>query len=208
METEKTELEVLQEKFDAQGFVLKTLSDVFVEYGVAAGCTSSAESLQSLRGWLTDAAAMRAVMRGERKASELLAEMEKFVAPELFYSIVLNLSTYLAPHLQRFVRALMPGDNVAAITAAMLATGLEGWETHRPIFERRMLTVQQIQRKVHQLSTDAGITDRQEIQAVEAQISRAIGDDILALAQVESGNFAEVERLFFERMDTQRSSVQ
>lgn len=207
MGTEKTELELLQEKFDAQAFVLKTLSDVFVEYGVAAGCTSPAESMQSLRGWLTDAAAVRAVMRGERKASELLAQMEKLVAPELFYSIVLDIGTFVAPHLQRFVRELQSSEGLPAITAAMLATGLEGWEAHRPIFERRMLTVQQIQRKVHQLSTDAGVTDRQEIQSLEAHISRAIGDDVLALAQVESGDFAEVERLFLERTK-RRISIQ
>jgi hypothetical protein len=90
----------------------------------------------------------------------------------------------------------------------MLATGLKSWEAHQPIFERRMLTVQQLQRKVHELCATAGITDGQEMQSIETEISRAIGNDVLALALLEGGDFAEVERLFLERAQQRRFSIQ
>jgi hypothetical protein len=206
MENEKTAQQV-QAELDAQAFVLKTISDVFVEYGVAAGCTTPAESLQSLRNYLTDAAAMHAVMRGEQKASELLAGIEKLIPPEIFQSIVLDLSIFLAPRLQKFMQELVGGTKPAVI-AAMLETGLKGWEAHRPIFERRMLTIQQLQRRLQELFTQAGINNPQEMQSIETEVSRAIGGDVLALARLESGDLNEVDRLFCERTRRDKISIQ
>ncbi len=200
----KTCEQVIQEQaecIEAQGFVLKTLSDLFREFGVAANASSSDECMQSLRNRLSDAAGIYSVMRGERKASELLGEMERIIPAETFTAIVVDLSTFLAPRLQKFVTQLQDAgpDHQAAIAAAMLATGMKGWEGQRPIFERRMFTVQQLQHKCRQLCESAGIGDENDQQAIEREISAAIGADALALSQVEAGDFSEVERLFAER---------
>lgn len=210
METEKTDLELVQKELAASTILLKTLSDVFVEYGVAAGCTSSEESLQSLRDYLADAAAMRAVMRGDRKASELLVRIEKLIPTEVFTAIVVDLSAFLAPRLQKFVEELAGAGpkSRAVIEAAMLVTGMKAWEAHRPVFEHRMVTVQQLQRKLHELSVASGITDEKEKQVIEGEISRAIGADPLALAQIEAGDFSEVDRLFCERTHRDKISIQ
>jgi hypothetical protein len=209
MENEKT-VHQLQEKLDAQAALLKTFSELFVEYGVAAGCNSPEESLHSLRDHLADAAMMRAVMRGDRKASELLAGIEKLIPAEVFTAIVVDLSAFLAPRLQQFVEELA-GDapkSRAALVAAMLVTGMKAWEAHRPIFEHRMVTVQQLERKLHELCAAAGITDQKERQLLEGEISRAIGSDPLALAQIETGDFSEVERLFCSRARRDGISIQ
>lgn len=196
----------LSQQIDAQNYVLKALSDVFVEHGVAAGANTPAECMQSLRNRLSDVAALYAVMRGEQKASGLLADMERFIPAEVFTAIVVDLSTFLAPRLQKFVEQLQDAghENKAAIAAAMLVTGMKGWEDHRPVFEHRALTVQQIQRKLQELYASAGITDEKERQLIEHEISAAIGGDVLALSQVEAGDFSGVETLFAERMKRQR----
>lgn len=198
------------EHIDAQAFVLKTLSDVFREFGVAANATSSAECLEALRDRLTTVAGVYAVMRGERKASELLSEMERLIPAETFTAIVVDLSTFLAPCLQKFVEELSGEGrkSAACLSAAMLITGMKGWEAHRPIFERRMLTVQQLQRKCRELCESAGIGDENEKQAIERGISGVIGNDVLALSQLEAGDFSEVERLFAEGRKRQQLSIQ
>lgn len=153
---------------------------------------------------------MRAVMRGEQKASELLARIEKLIPAELFTAIVVDLSAFLVPRLQKFVRELVePGPKTEAVlNAAMLITGIRAWEEHRPIFEHRMVTLQQLERKLHDLCAASGITDEKEKQIIEHEISRAIGADPLALAQVEAGDLAEVDRLFCERTRRDRISIQ
>ena len=204
------ELAELREHCDGQAFVLETLARVFRECQVASEGMSPEASTQALRNHLNDARSLYRVMRGETRASELLAEIEKLIAPEIFGAIVLDLSIFLAPRPQKFVQELsspVVGAN-PAVVAAMLATGLKAWEAHQPIFERRMLTVQQLQRKVHELCTTAGITDGHEMLSIETEISRAIGNDVLALAQLEGGDFAEVERLFLERTQQRRISIQ
>jgi hypothetical protein len=210
MESEKANLELVQKELAASTILLKTLSDVFVEYGVAAGCSTPEESLQSLRSYLADAAAMHAVMRGERRASELLVQIEKLIPAELFMAIVVDLSAFLAPRLQKFVEELADAGpkSRAAIVAAMLVTGMKAWEAHRPVFEHRMVTLQQLQRKLQELCAASGITDEKEKQLLEDEISRAIGADPLALAQVEAGDFAEVDRLFCERTRRDGISIQ
>lgn len=205
------EYRLAKECLDAQKFVLDRLSAIFREFGVASTATNPEECEQSLRAWLGDARALYRVFTGELKASEFLSASEKLMAPEVFGSVVLDLSAFLAPRLQKLVEELTdPGKRQgnASIIAVMLATGLQGWEAHRPIFERRMLTVQQLQRKVHELCMQAGISERQEMQSIENEISRAIGGDILALTQVESGDFSEVERLFAERLQKTGNSIQ
>jgi hypothetical protein len=195
---------------EAQSFVLKTLSDLFREFGVAANATSSAECLQALRDRLTSVAGVYAVMRGERKASELLGEMERLVPADTFIAIVIDLSKFLAPRLREFVKELVgegPKSD-ACLSAAMLASGLRAWEAHRPIFERRMLTVQQLQRKCRELCESAGIGDENEKQMIEREISGVIGADVLALTQLEAGDFSEVERLFAERTQRQQHTIQ
>jgi hypothetical protein len=197
----------LRKHCDGQAFVLETLAGVFRECGVATEAASPEASTQALRNHLNDAQSLYRVMRGETKASALLAEIEKLIAPEVFGAIVLDLSIFLAPRLQKLVEELS-SSATPAIAAAMLATGLKRWEAHQPIFERRMLTVQQLERKVHELCTHAGISDPVEMQSIESEISRVIGRDVLVLAQVESGDFAEVERLFADRFQGTGKSIQ
>jgi hypothetical protein len=199
-----------KEHIKAQAFVLETLAGVFRECEVATEAMSSEDCTQALRNRLNDARSLYRVMHGEQKASELLAAIEKLIAPEIFASIVLDLSIFLAPHLQKLVQELSeprPDGTNPAVVAAMLVTGLKGWEVHRPIFELRMLIVQQLQRKIHELCSEAGITDVAEKQGIEDGISRTVGADVFALAQLESGDFTDVERLFAERTK-QRISIQ
>lgn len=198
------------ECIDAQKFVLETLSNVFREYGVAAAATNPDECIQSLRHRFTVAAGVYSIMRGERKASELLGEMEILIPAETFTAVVVDLAAFLAPRLQKFVEELA-GDgpkSVACIAAAELITGMKRWEGHRPIFERRMLTIYQLRRKCGELCESAAIADEGERQAIEREISAAIGQDVLALSQLEAGDFSEVERLFAERAQRQQHTIQ
>jgi hypothetical protein len=195
---------------EAQSFVLKTLSDLFREFGVASTATTPAECTQALRNRLSDIACLYAVMRGEQKASSLLAEIEQRIPTETFTAIVVDLGGFLAPRLQKFVEELA-GDGPksgACIGAAELITGMKGWVAHRPIFERRMLTVHQLRRKCGELCESAGIADEGERQTIEREISAAIGQDVLALSQLEAGDFSEVEKLFAERAQRQQHTIQ
>jgi hypothetical protein len=106
----------------------------------------------------------------------------QLIQPEIFGAIVLDLSIFLAPRLQKLVKELAApavGVTNPAAVSAMLVTGLKGWEAHRPIFERRTLVVQRLQRRIYELCNEAGITDAAEKQGIEDGISRTIGADVL-----------------------------
>lgn len=204
------ELAEAREHIKAQAFILDRLAAIFRECEVASLGMSSAESEEALRNRLRDGRSIQLVVQGQQKASELLAGIEKVIPAEVFTAIVVDLSAFLAPRLQKFVEELVdagPGSR-AVIAAAMLVTGMKAWEAHRPVFEHRMVTLQQFQRRIHELSTQAGISDPREVQSIETEISLAIGGDALALTQLESGDLGEVDRLFCERTRRDKISIQ
>jgi hypothetical protein len=100
------EYRLAKECLDAQKFVLERLSSIFREFGVASTATNPDECEQPLRAWLGDAETLYRVFTGELKASEFLGATEKLMAPEVFGSIVIDLSTFLAPRLQKLVEEL------------------------------------------------------------------------------------------------------
>jgi hypothetical protein len=206
----RRDLELIRQNLQTTNFILEQLQRVFLEFGVGAQAKNAEEAAESLRTYLNDAVNLYQVMRGEMRASDLLANVERLVPPENFYAITVDLAEFLAPRLQKFVHELADGSVKfrPAIAAAMLSTAVKRWDEFRPIFERRMLTAQHLERRLNELFDHGNVTDSDDRQSIAHNIARAIGDDLQLLGQLESGDFSEVERLFAMHAKQRQTAVQ